>query len=232
MVRFFHVCMRYPRGSVALDDLSFTVGKGELAFLTGASGAGKSTLLKMIFAAHRPISGQILVEGTHIARLNAQGIAKLRRRMGFVFQDFQLLARRTVLQNIALPLEIAGMWPRDVARLSYRSLQRIGLSHKAHAFPKALSGGEQQRVAVARALVANPSIILADEPTGNLDAEHGDAVMALLLDAHARGATVVIATHDTARLALAPHRRLHLAEGRLVDASAGEEQSIGWRRWG
>ena len=200
----------------ALENLSFTIDKGEFVYLAGPSGAGKSTLLRLIFCAERPNAGQLVVGGRNTSRLAADDIPYLRRTVGVVFQDFKLLPRRTVLENVAIVLEVQGYNRKDTRRRALFLLGQVGLSHKANAFPPTLSGGEQQRVAVVRALAADPQILLADEPTGNLDKESAQSVMKLLDEANARGTTVVVATHDETLLARGGRRILTLEHGRLV----------------
>jgi cell division transport system ATP-binding protein len=200
----------------ALENLSFTIHKGEFVYLAGPSGAGKSTLLRLIFCAERPNAGQLVVGGRNTSRLSADDIPYLRRTVGVVFQDFKLLPRRTVLENVAIVLEVQGYSRKDTRRRALFLLGQVGLSHKANAFPPTLSGGEQQRVAVVRALAADPQILLADEPTGNLDKESAQSVLKLLDEANARGTTVVVATHDETLLARGERRILSLEHGRLV----------------
>ncbi len=218
VIQFFHVYKSYGEGVQALTDVNVEVPKGELVYLTGPSGAGKSTLLRLIFAAESPTRGQVYVAGKNLTRLSAKAVPYLRRNLGVVFQDFKLLPNRTVAENVAVALEVLSV-PRDVVqRRVHDMLRRVGLAHKAHQLPRALSGGEQQRVAIARALVTDPQIVLADEPTGNLDAERADEIMALLEDANARGATILIATHDRELLKRGERRVLRLEAGRLSAA--------------
>jgi cell division transport system ATP-binding protein len=216
LVQFFHVFKDY-RNQPALLDVNLAVEKGEFVFLTGPSGAGKSTLLKLIFCAERAQRGQILVNGRNIVRIRDGAVPFLRRNIGVVFQDFKLLPPASVFENVALALEVLGMPPRDVRRKVAAVLQSVGLSHKHDAPAQRLSGGEQQRVAIARALVNDPAILLADEPTGNLDDERTEDIMALLSDAHARGTTVLVATHDRGLLSRYPRRTLTLEQGRILE---------------
>ena len=221
LIRLFHVSKSYG-ASFALRDVSLEVRKGELVFLTGPSGAGKTTLMKLLFAAERPSEGQILVLGRNVGRLRESGIPALRRRIGVVFQDFKLLATRTIEENVALPLEVRGRPPREVRAKAFGMLKRVGLQHRRHAHPPSLSGGEQQRVALARALVNEPAILVADEPTGNLDAALTLEIMDLVAAAAARGTTVMVATHDLALVRRYARRTLRLEGGRLVeDLAAG-----------
>jgi len=216
MIQLFHVTKQYGAEAPALSDVSLEVRKGEFVFLTGPSGAGKSTLLKLIFCAEPSSGGQILVFGRNISRLKPSAVPYLRRSIGVVFQDFKLLPHRTVAENVAFPLEVRGLHPREVARKVAATLRGVGLDHKGSKFPLSLSGGEQQRAAVARALVGDPALLLADEPTGNLDADRTLEVMALLEAASARGTTVVVATHDRGLLARHKKRIIALESGRVV----------------
>jgi cell division transport system ATP-binding protein len=215
-LRVFHVSKSYAAGSFALHDLSLEVQRGEFVFLTGPSGAGKTTLLKLLFAAERPSEGQIVVLGRNIARLSEAAIPHLRRRIGVVFQDFKLLARRTVEENVALALDVVGT-PRRRARAQVFSiLKQLGLQHRRHHSPLALSGGEQQRVAIARALVNEPDILLADEPTGNLDPDLTVEIMDLIASAATRGTTVLVATHELGLVNRYGKRTVRLEGGRVV----------------
>ena len=180
------------------------------------AGAGKTSLLRLLFGAERPTSGQILVAGRNISRVRGSEIPRLRRQIGVIFQDFKLLSDRTVHDNVAIALEIAGASRRETRTRVWSTLKRLGLDHRMEHRPRALSGGEQQRVAIARALVTDPPLLLADEPTGNLDPELARDIMDIIADANARGTTVIVATHDPTLLGLYPHRRLDLSDGRLV----------------
>ncbi len=217
MIRLFHVTKRYGRDDLALDDVSLRVEKGGFAFVTGPSGAGKSTLLKLLFAAERPTDGRILVAGHDLSRLRASSVPILRRNVGVVFQDFRLLLRRTVFDNVAFALEVLGQ-PRSRIRPRVEAvLRQVGLGHKMDALPLRLSGGEQQRVAIARALVGEPAVLLADEPTGNLDAALSRDIMDLFTDAHIRGTTVLVATHDAQLMRAVGKRIIRLERGRVVE---------------
>ncbi len=219
LVRFFHVSKSYLPGAFALRDVNLSIGKGEFVFLTGPSGAGKTTLLKLLFAEEQPSEGSIIIGGRNIARLSDSAVPTLRRRIGVVFQDFKLLSRRTVEENVGLTLAVRGEPARQVKGRAFRMLKQVGLQHRRHSPPLALSGGEQQRVAIARALVGEPELLLADEPTGNLDPELTIEIMDLLVAAAARGTTVVVATHDLGLVERYGHRVLHLVEGRLSDSA-------------
>jgi len=196
--------------------VSLNVEKGEFVFLTGASGAGKSTLLKLIFCDEPATSGQLLLFGKNVAKIRPAAVPFVRRNIGVVFQDFKLLPLRTVVENVALPLEVRGMGKKEIERRVKGLLRSVGLEYKAQKLPPALSGGEQQRVAVARALAADPALLLADEPTGNLDPDRTLEVMDLLYQANARGTTVVVATHDRSLLERYKKRVIVLERGRLL----------------
>ena len=217
LIRLFHVSKSYGAGSFALRDISLEVGKGEMVFLTGASGAGKTTLMKLLFAAERPSEGQILVLGRNVGRLGDRAVHTLRRQVGVVFQDFKLISSCNVEENVALALRVVGTPRREARARVFAMLKRVGLQHRRYQFPPSLSGGEQQRVALARALINNPAILLADEPTGNLDAELTVEIMELIASAAARGTTVLVATHDRALLDRYPRRILRLDAGRLTE---------------
>jgi cell division transport system ATP-binding protein len=221
LIRLFHVSKSYSAGTFALRDVSVEVKKGELVFLTGPSGAGKTTLMKLLFAAERASAGQILVLGRNVARIGDRGIPHLRRRVGVVFQDFKLIPTRTAEENVAIALEVIGRSPREVRSKSFAMLKRVGLQHRRHHRPAALSGGEQQRVALARALVNEPAILLADEPTGNLDATLTIEIMDLIAAAAARGTTVLVASHDLALVKRYARRVLRLEGGQLVEDLSG-----------
>ena len=216
MIQLFHVCKAYGSDPPILDDVTLRVEKGEFIWLTGPSGAGKSTLLKMLFSAEAPTSGQIIVGGRNVGRLSQGGIPYLRRNIGVVFQDFKLLQNRTVAENVGFALEVLGYSDKDIEERSIKRLDQVGLRHKARSLPQKLSGGEQQRVAIARALVNEPQIVLADEPTGNLDPGLTDSIIELLFDANARGTTVIVATHDHALLSRHARRTIALQAGRVV----------------
>ncbi len=216
MIQLFHVEKKYGTEAPALADVSLEIRKGEFVFLTGPSGAGKSTLLRLVFCAEPPTAGQLLVFGRNVAKIRASSIPYVRRTIGVVFQDFKLLEHRTLAENVAFPLQVKGVRPGEVERRVTKALRGVGLEHRAGRFPLSLSGGEQQRAAVARALVGDPAILLADEPTGNLDAERTAEVLQLLEAANARGTTVVIATHDRSLLSRHKKRVVALEGGRVV----------------
>jgi cell division transport system ATP-binding protein len=216
VIQLFHVTKEYPGDGPALQDVSLEIDKGEFVFLTGASGAGKSTLLKLIFCEEPATSGQLLLFGKNVAKVSASAIPYVRRNIGVVFQDFKLIPRRTVAENVALPLEVRGIHDREIRKKVKVLLRSVGLEHRSEKFPASLSGGEQQRVAVVRALAADPALLLADEPTGNLDPERTLEVMDLLYAANARGTTVVVATHDRSLLERYKKRVVVLERGRLL----------------
>jgi len=222
MLRFTNVTKVYPRGGTALDNISFGLRRGEFAFLTGSSGAGKSTLLKLIHMEERPTSGEVLVGTTSSLHLKRNDIPQLRRRLGVVFQDFRLLETRTASQNVAFALEVTGTPRSAIPAKVDRVLQQVGLSSKATAYPNELSGGEQQRVAIARALVNDPFLLIADEPTGNLDERSTRSVFQLLKDISAAGTAVLMATHDLQMVRGAPFRIIELDHGRIVSDSGDQ----------
>jgi cell division transport system ATP-binding protein len=218
MIRMSHVSKWYQREVAALADINLHVGKGEFLCLTGPSGAGKTTLLRLIFGAERATEGQVAVDGRNISRLRRRAIALLRRSIGVVFQDFKLIQDRTVAQNVAVTLEILGL-PRSVIEAKVAAtLRRVALEGKADVVPMRLSGGEQQRVAIARALVNDPKILLADEPTGNLDPDLTLGILDLLKDINTRGTTVILATHDRKTAAQVARREMVLKGGRIVQS--------------
>jgi cell division transport system ATP-binding protein len=216
VIEFFHVTKRYDQDTVALRDITLKIEKGEFVFITGPSGAGKSTLLKLIIGLEEPSEGQILILGRNISRLPRRELQGLRRLVGFVFQDFRLLRSQTVMENVAFGLEILGYPSRTIKRRVPALLRLVGLGHKLHTRVEKLSGGEQQRVAIARAIALDPEILLADEPTGNLDPERTREIMDLLRMIHTRGTTIAFATHDQSLLNAYPYRRIVLKEGTLV----------------
>jgi cell division transport system ATP-binding protein len=216
MIQMYHVDLRFDGGACALRDVSLEIERGEFVFLTGASGAGKTSLLRLLFGAQKPSAGQLLVMGRNSARLRSAQLPELRRQIGVIFQDFKLLPDRSVFENVAITLRIAGVGGREIRTRVWNLLKRLGLGHRMDHRPRTLSGGEQQRVAIARALVNDPPLLLADEPTGNLDPGLALDIMDIIADAHARGTTVVVATHDPTLLERYPHRQLMLEHGRLV----------------
>ncbi len=216
MIHFDRVSKRYDQGHDALREISVSIDRDELVFLTGHSGAGKSTLLRLIMLMERPSRGQLVVDGKNLASVGRRGIPAHRRDIGVVFQNHQLLFDRTVFDNVALPLVIAGYDHREVGRRVRAALDKVGLLSREQAMPVALSGGEQQRVGIARAVVGKPRILLADEPTGNLDPALSAEIMTLFEDFNQVGVTVLIASHDLALISRLRHRIITLSEGRLV----------------
>ena len=218
MIRVFDVYKTYDKDTSALAALSFHVAAGEMVFLTGPSGAGKTTLLRLLYGAERPERGQIVVNGRNIARLPRRHLPALRRTLGLIFQDFKLLPERSVFDNVALALHVVGVSPQEIRQRVTRLLYHIGLSDRHHTVARQLSGGEQQRVAIARALINTPRLVLADEPTGNLDADMTWDIIQLFKHIHQQGTTVMIATHDQTLVRHADYRVLTLRAGRLVGA--------------
>jgi len=217
MIRFDGVNKRYPCGHEALSQLDFQLAKGEMAFITGHSGAGKSTLLKLIMLMERADQGQVFVDGQNLNRMARNQIPLLRRKIGVVFQNHQLLFDRSVFDNVALPLQIAGLQSRDIGRRVRASLDKVGLLNKEKLNPVALSGGEQQRVGIARAVVNKPPLLLADEPTGNLDPKLSTEIMNLFQEFNQVGVSVLIASHDLALIARMRYRTITLDHGRVVN---------------
>lgn len=217
MIQFHHVSKRYPNGYQALQDVSFHLDTGDFAFLTGHSGAGKSTLLKLVGLIERSTRGQVLVCGQNLSKAPRHKTPYLRRQVGMIFQDHRLLHDRTVFDNVALPLVIAGLRHREIARRVRAALDKVGLLGKERVFPLTLSGGEQQRVGIARAVVNKPPIVLADEPTGNLDPDLSREIMKLFEQFNQVGVTLLIASHDLALLRSMDHRMLALSQGQLAD---------------
>ena len=215
MIQLFNVSKSFG-SSVALHEVNLKIRKGEFVFISGPSGAGKTTLLRLVFGALNPTSGQILIDRINLNRISSYKLDHLRRRMGFVFQDFKLLQRKTIAQNVAIALEVVGERPSVIRKKTRQILRAVGLEKKEYAYPLQISGGEQQRVAIARAIINNPMILLADEPTGNLDPEITKGIMLLFRTINLRGTTVVIATHSRELLRDTDQRIVHLQAGRIV----------------
>ncbi len=215
MITFESVSKRYTSHQ-ALDSVSFSLNNGEMAFLTGHSGAGKSTLLKLIMRMEQPSEGKVVIDNLILSALTRSQVPYLRRKIGFVHQNHQLLFDRNVFDNVALPLIVSGYPERDIEKRVRAALDKVGLLNKEKLNPAVLSGGEQQRVGIARAVVNKPAILLADEPTGNLDPELSSEIMQLFKDFNGVGVTVLIATHDLALIAQMPHRSLILRKGQLI----------------
>jgi cell division transport system ATP-binding protein len=216
MLVFDRVFKRYPDTDDALSDVSFQLQQGEMVFLTGRSGAGKSTLLKLIAGMEKCTRGQIIFDGQNINRITEKQIPFVRRKLGLIFQDYKLLQDRTVFDNVALPLVVAGNGYHEIARRVRAALDKVGLSGKEKKYPITLSGGEQQRVGIARAVVNKPKMILADEPTGNLDPELSAEIMGLFIQFQQVGVTILIASHDKAMIDKMQNRVLHLDHGHLL----------------
>ena len=214
MIQLFHLFKKYGP-HVALDDVNLRIKKGEFVFVTGPSGAGKTTLLRLIFGAEKPERGYILINSINLTRISRSKMDLLRRKIGFVFQDFKLLPQRTVFENVAIALEVTGEPSRWIRKRTRQTLELVGLEDKEKVYPLSLSGGEQQRVAIARAIVKGPVILLADEPTGNLDPDLTREIMALFRTIHQNGTTVVIATHSRDLLENVPFRTILLQQGKL-----------------
>ena len=219
MIRFDEVSKRFDGGSEALSRVSFELADGEMSFLTGHSGAGKSTLMKLIILMERASQGQVIVNGTNLNRVSRRQVPAIRRNIGVVFQNHQLLFDRTVYDNVALPLTIAGFSPKEVGRRVRAALSKVGLSDKEKKYPMALSGGEQQRVGIARAVVNKPPLLLADEPTGNLDPELSQEIMDLFSQFNQVGVSVLIATHDMGLVQRMAKRELVLRQGQLMSGT-------------
>ena len=234
MIQFHRVTKRFPGGQAALEDVSFDIPRGQFVFLTGASGAGKTTLLKLIFREETPSEGQILVNGRNVSSIPASKIPYLRRSIGVVFQDFRLIPRKTIFENVVYLPRILGLDAKEQKRVAFQALRRVGLAHRANAFPLQLSGGEQQRVAIARALINEPEILIADEPTGNLDPDLSWEILRLFLEVNLRGTTVLLATHDRGIIERIGRRVLTLDGGRLrsdVELEGSDPPDLAARPW-
>lgn len=226
MIQFYHVSKIYSGNIQALNDLTLQVNRGEFVFLTGPSGAGKTTLLKLIYCEESPTQGEILVNGINISRIKPSQIPYLRRNIGIVFQDFKLLKDLTVFQNVAFALEVTGIRGKELKRRTWKTLRMVGLLDKMDETPLKLSGGEQQRVTIARALVNNPPILLADEPTGNLDPEITLDIINLMNNLNASGTTIVVATHNTDLVRKYSKIVISLIKGRIIDKIHPERPTV------
>ncbi|NQT55911.1 MAG: cell division ATP-binding protein FtsE [Desulfobacteraceae bacterium] len=215
MIKLFHLYKNFG-SNVALSDINLRIRKGEFVFVTGPSGAGKTTLLRLIFGTERPTSGHILIDSINLNRIRRPKLDLLRRRIGFIFQDFKLLPTKTVFENVSLALEVTGVRSTFVRKKTHQTLRLVGLAEKEKVYPLSLSGGEQQRVAIARAIVKDPLILLADEPTGNLDPELTEDIMILFRSIHMKGTTVVVATHSQNLLEDTAQRTIFLKRGRIA----------------
>ncbi|MCU1384307.1 MAG: Cell division ATP-binding protein FtsE [Acidobacteria bacterium] len=219
MIETYHLSKLYNRGVYALRDLTLTIDKGEFIFLTGPSGAGKSTLLRLLLREDLPSEGDLKVLGRDLKALTRSQVQTFRRSVGFVFQDFRLIPRFTVFQNVAFVMRVLGLPVTTQQRKTFQVLKWVGLQHRMNAFPEELSGGEQQRIAIARALVNDPQLVLADEPTGNLDPDLSLEIMNLFREINARGTTVLVATHDRELIRRVGRRAITLENGRLVEVA-------------
>jgi cell division transport system ATP-binding protein len=221
MIRIEHLSKRFANDVVALNDIDLEIRRGEFIFVTGSSGAGKSSLIRLLLRQDRPSEGRVLIDGTDVGALPASKVPQLRRSIGVVFQDFKLIQRKTALENVAYVLNVDGMSRSEQRRRAYNALRSVGLSHRLTAFPTTLSGGEQQRVAIARAVVGEPALLLADEPTGNLDPDLAVEIMRLFREINARGTTIIVATHDRDLIQRMQRRTVVLKRGRVADAGNG-----------
>jgi len=219
VIETHHLSKVYSRGLYALRDLTLTIEKAEFVFLTGPSGAGKSTLLRLLLLQERPSEGEVFVNGQNLATLNRREIQEYRRGIGFIFQDFKLIQSRTVLENISFVPEVLGVPAAQQRRRAFQVLKWVGLQHRMNAYPHDLSGGEQQRIAIARALVNDPVLVIADEPTGNLDPDLSLEIMNLLREINAGGTTVLVATHDRELIRLVGRRTITLDQGKIVEVA-------------
>jgi cell division transport system ATP-binding protein len=217
LIEFSHVSKHYREGHEAIRDLSFRIEREEMVFITGHSGAGKSTLLKLIARIEQPTRGQVVVDGKNLTRLPRRHIPSYRRRLGVVFQDNKFLHDRDVLENVGLPLAVRGTPASEIRKRASAALDKVGLLARAHAMPITLSGGEQQRVGIARAIAHRPDVLLADEPTGNLDGDLSDTIMDLFREFNEYGVTVIIATHDRRHISRLQKRAFMLKDGALIE---------------
>jgi len=225
MIQLHNVSVSFQKDATALSDITLRIEKGEFVFITGPSGAGKTTLLRLLYGALQPTRGQVLIDGQNLSRMTSSQIPLLRRSIGVVFQDFKLLPNRTVFENVAITLEVLGWGRADIGKKVMHILKQMGIESKINLIPQRLSGGEQQRVALARALVNDPKILLADEPTGNLDDGNKNQILSIFKDANMRGTTVAVATHDR-RLIENSHKRLvTLSKGDIVEQMEKEDNA-------
>lgn len=224
MIQLHNVSLNYQKDATALQNISLKIKKGDFIFLTGPSGAGKTTLLRLLYGGLRPTRGQVLIDGQNISRYSSSQLSILRRSIGVVFQDFKLLQNRTVFENIAITLEVLGWEKADIGRRVMHIMKQMGIESKMHLTPPRLSGGEQQRVALSRALVNDPKILLADEPTGNLDEANKMQILNIFRDANVKGTTVVVATHDRRLIEQLHYRTVRLQGGEIASGEVEEVQ--------
>jgi cell division transport system ATP-binding protein len=220
VIHFYHVTKRFDRYSTALHDVTYHIEKGEFVFLTGPSGAGKSTMLKLILRQMAPTEGQIVVNGRNLNAMKTSQLPWFRREIGMVFQDFKLIERMTVFENLSFILTVLNVPPREHKKRAYQALRTVSLHHKLNSYPPQLSGGEQQRVAIARALINDPLVLIADEPTGNLDPDLSSEILQIFAEANLRGSTVLVATHDRDLIRASGRRTITLEHGRIGDEKA------------
>jgi cell division transport system ATP-binding protein len=225
MIQLHNVSLAYQKDATALNEINLRIEKGEFVFLTGPSGAGKTTLLRLLYGALAPTRGQVLIDGKNVSHMSASQIPHLRRMIGVVFQDFKLLSTRTVFENVAITLEVLGWGRADIGKKVMYTLKQMGMESKINLTPARLSGGEQQRVALARALVNDPKILLADEPTGNLDDANKNQILNIFKEANVRGTTVVVATHDRRLIEHAHKKLVILNKGEIVEQVEKETNS-------
>ncbi len=237
MIHFYHVTKRFDAYSTALHDVTFHIDKGEFVFLTGPSGAGKSTLLKLILRQIRPTEGQIVVNGRNLNAMKRRHLPYFRREIGMIFQEFKLIERMTVFENLSFILTVTGLTSKEHKKKAYTALRAVGLQHKMNYYPLQLSGGEQQRVAIARALINDPLMVIADEPTGNLDPDLAQEVLEIFNAANLRGSTVLVATHDRDLIERSNRRVVALDHGKIVEekiaasekpAARGDSVFVNW----
>jgi cell division transport system ATP-binding protein len=229
MIHFYHVTKKFDRYSTALHDVTFQIEKGEFVFVTGPSGAGKSTLLKLILRQMLPTEGQVIVNGRNLNAMRRGQVPYFRREIGMVFQDFKLIERMTVFENLSFILTVLGVAPKEHKKKAYSALRAVSLHHKMNSYPLQLSGGEQQRVAIARALINDPLVVIADEPTGNLDPDLSNDIVQIFNEANLRGSTILLATHDRELIRSSGRRVLSLVQGRLSDEKVATPEPIAAR---
>jgi cell division transport system ATP-binding protein len=229
MIHFYHVTKKFDRYSTALNEVTFQIEKGEFVFVTGPSGAGKSTLLKLILRQMLPTEGHVIVNGRNLSAMRRAQVPYFRREIGMVFQDFKLIERMTVFENLSFILTVLGVAPKEHKKKAYSALRAVSLHHKMNSYPLQLSGGEQQRVAIARALINDPLVLIADEPTGNLDPDLSNDIVQIFNEANLRGSTILLATHDRELIRTSGRRVLSLVHGRLTDEKVATPEPVAAR---